>query len=97
MKQARRSVYAVVLLFMLFMMQQLGLIDPVLYRIESVPWWVYLLVAGILFSGYQAFSISKEDKEVDDEWLEKQGNVYMKRMKAEKERRNSNKDPRTTH
>ncbi|GGL42908.1 sporulation YhaL family protein [Sporolactobacillus putidus] len=94
MKQVRRSLYAVVLLFMLFMMQQLGLIDPILSKIEGVAWWVYLLIAGILFSGYQAFSISREDKEIDDEWVEKQGSVYMKRMEAEKERRNRNKDPK---
>ncbi|MDD9149430.1 MULTISPECIES: sporulation YhaL family protein [unclassified Sporolactobacillus] len=94
MKQARRSLYAVVLLFMLFMMQQLGLIDPILSGIESVPWWVYLLIAGILFSGYRAFSISREDKELDDEWVEKQGNIYMKRIEAEKERRDRNKDPK---
>ncbi|RYL94503.1 sporulation YhaL family protein [Sporolactobacillus sp. Y61] len=94
MKQARRSLYAVALLFLLFMMQQFGMTDPVLTAMESVDWWVYLLLAGILFSGYQAFSFSRQDKEVDQEWVETQGNVYMKRIEAEKQRRHKGKNPK---
>ncbi|MCO7176849.1 sporulation YhaL family protein [Sporolactobacillus kofuensis] len=94
MKQAKRSLVAVALLFLLFMMQQFGLIGPILDKIESVAWWVYLVVAGIIFSGYQAFHLSKQDKDLDEEWVEQQGNVYMKRIDAEKERRRNRKDPR---
>lgn len=94
MKQARRSLIVVALLFLLFMLQQFGLIDPVINKLESITWWVYLVVAGIIFSGYQAFSISRQDKEVDEEWVEQQGNVYMKRMDAEKKRRQSRKNPK---
>lgn len=94
MKQARRSLYAVVLLFLLFMMQQFGLIDPILSQLEHVAWWVYLLIAGIIFSGYQAFSFSRKDKEIDEEWIEQQGDVYMKRIKTEKQRRRNNKNPK---
>ncbi|EST10504.1 sporulation YhaL family protein [Sporolactobacillus laevolacticus] len=94
MKQARRSLIVVALLFLLFMLQQFGLIDPVINKLESIAWWVYLVVAGIIFSGYQAFSISRQDKEVDEEWVEQQGNVYMKRMDAEKKRRQSRKNPK---
>ncbi|WP_370645899.1 sporulation YhaL family protein [Sporolactobacillus sp. STSJ-5] len=94
MKQAKRSLFIVAALFILFLMQQFGMIDPVINMLESVAWWVYLVVAGIIFSGYQAFNLSKQDKEVDEEWVEEQGNVYMKRMDAEKERRRNRKDPR---
>lgn len=94
MKQARRSLIVVALLFLLFMLQQFDLIDPVINKLESIAWWVYLVVAGIIFCGYQAFSISRQDKEVDEEWVEQQGNVYMKRMDAEKKRRQSRKNPK---
>ncbi|MDF2910307.1 MAG: signal peptidase [Sporolactobacillus laevolacticus] len=94
MKQARRSLIVVALLFLLFMLQQFDLIDPVINKLESIAWWVYLVVAGIIFSGYQAFSISRQDKEVDEEWVEQQGNVYMKRLDAEKKRRQSSKNPK---
>ncbi|MCO7124945.1 sporulation YhaL family protein [Sporolactobacillus shoreicorticis] len=94
MKQAKRSLFVVSVLFILFLMQQFGMIDPVINMLEGVTWWVYLVVAGIIFSGYQAFNLSKQEKEVDEEWVEQQGNVYMKRMDAEKERRRNRKDPR---
>lgn len=73
MKQAKRSLFIVAALFILFLMQQFGMIDPVINMLESVAWWVYLVVAGIIFSGYQAFNLSKQDKEVDEEWVEEQG------------------------
>lgn len=94
MKQARRSMYLITLIFTLFMLQQFHLLGPAISHIESVPWWVYLVVAGILFSGYQAFTISKAEREVDEKWLEEQGEVYMKRIKAEKERRHAEEDPK---
>ncbi|MFX3618176.1 MAG: sporulation YhaL family protein [Sporolactobacillus sp.] len=92
MKQAKRSLIAVAVLFLLFIAQQFGVIDPILSRMGNVAWWVYLVVAGILFSGYQAFTLSKADKEIDDDWNEEQGDVYLKRMEAEKKKRHqSNK------
>ncbi|SFG91310.1 sporulation YhaL family protein [Sporolactobacillus nakayamae] len=94
MKQAKRSIIVVTTLFILFMLQQFGLIDPIINKLETVAWWVYLVVAGIIFSGYQAFNLSKQEKEVDEEWVQKQGNVYMKRISAEKKRRQSQKNPR---
>lgn len=94
MKQAKRSIIVVTTLFVLFMLQQLGLIDPIINKLENVAWWVYLVVAGIIFSGYQAFNLSKQEKDVDEEWVQEQGNVYMKRMNAEKKRRQDRKDPR---
>jgi hypothetical protein len=97
MKQARRSLYAITVLFLLFIMQQLGLIDPILASLEGIAWWVYLVAAGILFSGYQVFSLSQKDKEIDEEWNEQQGEVYIKRMRAEKERRQNGKRPKTMH
>ncbi|WP_438270981.1 sporulation YhaL family protein [Sporolactobacillus mangiferae] len=95
MKQARRSLIVVGALFVLFMMQQFGMLESILNNLERVAWWVYLVVAGIIFSGYQAFNLSKQEREVDDEWIEQQGNVYMKRINAEKKRRQDLKNPKT--
>ncbi|WP_010630510.1 sporulation YhaL family protein [Sporolactobacillus vineae] len=93
MKQAKRALYAIALLFLLFMMQQLGLIEPVITKLLGIAWWVYLVIAGILFSGYKAFTLSKQDKEIDDEWNEEQGNIFIRRMRDEKERRRNKKHP----
>jgi hypothetical protein len=94
MKQAKRALYTVALLFFLFMMQQLGLIGPLMTKVVSIPWWVYLVIAGILFSGYKAFSLSKQDKDIDDEWNEEQGNIFIRRMHNEKEKRRNKKNPK---
>lgn len=87
MKQIKRSLFALALLFLLFIAQQFGLIGPLLTRMSHIAWWVYLVIAGILFSGYQAYALTKQDQVIDDQLNEQQGDVYMKRMQDEKERR----------
>lgn len=59
-------------------------------KMEAVPWWIYLVVLGIVFSGYMAVKTAKKEQEIDNGFIEQEGEVYLKRMKQEKEqRRNS--------
>lgn len=53
----------------------------------DLPFWVYLIVVGIFFSAYMAVKTAKEERELELEWIEKEGEIYMERMEAEKERR----------
>ncbi|MBM7702689.1 sporulation YhaL family protein [Metabacillus iocasae] len=53
----------------------------------TLPVWLYLVVAGIFFSGFMAIRTAQQEKEVDDTFIEKEGQVYIERMKEEKERR----------
>lgn len=53
----------------------------------SLPWWMYFVLAGILYSGYKFVTMSREEHDQEQEWIEQEGNVYMKRMEAEKEKR----------
>ncbi|WP_421384067.1 sporulation YhaL family protein [Bacillus salacetis] len=53
----------------------------------TLPIWVYFIVAGIFVSAYMAMKSAKEDREVENEWIEQEGEVYIKRMEDEKERR----------
>lgn len=55
--------------------------------LEAVPWFVYLLFAAILFSGYQFVRLSREDYKTDQEWIEEEGNVFLRRIEQERERR----------
>ncbi|MDF2607614.1 MAG: SigE-dependent sporulation protein [Bacillales bacterium] len=54
-----------------------------------LPWWIYFVVAGIVFSGYKAITaFIEEDKEIVDERLiEHEGNYYMERIAEERKRR----------
>ena len=55
--------------------------------ILSVPWFVYILLAGIVISGYKFATLAWEDRKADREWIEGEGNVFIRRMEEEKERR----------
>ncbi|OIJ22445.1 hypothetical protein BKP45_00920 [Anaerobacillus alkalidiazotrophicus] len=45
--------------------------------VETSPWWVYLLLAGIIVSGYLSYKYSKEDKEMEQLWIEQEGEIFM--------------------
>jgi hypothetical protein len=56
-------------------------------QFASLPWWLYFVLAGILYSGYKFVTISKEEHDQEQDWVEEEGNVYIKRMEKEKEER----------
>ncbi|KOS29274.1 SigE-dependent sporulation protein [Bacillus anthracis] len=59
---------------------------------ETLPWWVYLVIVGIVLSGYMVLYTSKKEQEMDNEYIEKEGEVYMKRLAEEREKRNQDSD-----
>ncbi|MDG4656747.1 sporulation YhaL family protein [Ectobacillus antri] len=61
----------------------------------ELAWWVYLVMIGIVVSGYMVLHTAKKEEEMDQEFIEREGEVYMKRLRAEQERRNAKKDENT--
>ncbi|EJS66393.1 SigE-dependent sporulation protein [Bacillus cereus] len=59
---------------------------------EILPWWIYLVIVGIVLSGYMVLYTSKKEQEMDNEFIEKEGEVYMKRLEEEREKRNQSSD-----
>lgn len=55
---------------------------PVTVLLDAGPWWVYFVMAGILISGYLSFSYMLEDKKIDEQFIEKEGQVYIDRIRA---------------
>lgn len=53
----------------------------------SIPWWVYLMIGFIFFSGYMAFRAMKAEYELEQQFIEKEGEIYLERMKKERKRR----------
>ncbi|MFD1739110.1 sporulation YhaL family protein [Bacillus salitolerans] len=53
----------------------------------TIPWWIYLVVTGIVFSGVMMVKTSKRDREMQQFYIEREGQVFMERMKYEKEKR----------
>jgi hypothetical protein len=53
----------------------------------TTPWWIYLALVGIVFSAYMIVRTSKEEKQVEDSFIEREGQVYIDRINHEKELR----------
>lgn len=82
-KGAKRSLAIIGGLVGLYVLKTVG----VFTSLAQLPWWMYLVIAGILFSGYRFLVESQKDKNADKEWIEEQGQVYMERIDAERKRR----------
>jgi flagellar basal body-associated protein FliL len=54
-----------------------------------IPIWVYFVAAGIVVSAYMAVTTGREEKKVEQDSIEREGEIYMKRLEREKEDRKS--------
>ncbi|GGE72887.1 sporulation YhaL family protein [Priestia taiwanensis] len=52
-----------------------------------LPWWVYLVIVGIVVSGFMVLYTEKKEQEIDDDYIEREGELYVQRMHEERERR----------
>lgn len=57
----------------------------------DIPVWVYFIVSGIIISALMAVKTGKEERIEEVENIEKEGEVYIKRMEEEKEKREKTK------
>ncbi|KZZ84669.1 MULTISPECIES: sporulation YhaL family protein [Bacillaceae] len=57
----------------------------------TLPWWIYLCMGGVLFSGFKFVTLTREDIRTDEEFIEQEGQIYLERIKAERERRKAEK------
>lgn len=53
----------------------------------SIPIWVIAVAAGIVFSAFMAVKTGKEEREIELESIEREGELYMKRLEQEREQR----------
>jgi hypothetical protein len=87
-KRSRRSLYLVGFLILLYILQQVGVLNNIVAYIGALPFWVVLVITGILISFWQFLKHSQDEEiEEDEKWIEEQGAVYIKRMSEERERR----------
>lgn len=55
-----------------------------------VPWWVYLIVAGIVFSAYMTIRTAREETSQDEEEIEKFGTVFHTHLPDQPEKSKQN-------
>ncbi|MCQ6280672.1 sporulation YhaL family protein [Bacillus sp. EB600] len=56
-----------------------------------IPIWIYAVVAGIIISAVMALKTGREERVMELENIEREGEIYMKRMEEEKEIRETQK------
>jgi hypothetical protein len=60
--------------------------------ILGMPWWVFMIIIFIFFSGYMAFRAMRAERELEQHYIERDGQVYMKRIEDERENRRLKQD-----
>lgn len=60
----------------------------------EIPIWVVLVLGGIAVSALMAVKTGKEERKQENESIEREGEVYMKRLEEEREKRKENKEER---
>ncbi|WP_053220446.1 sporulation YhaL family protein [Virgibacillus senegalensis] len=58
--------------------------------ILGIPWWVYMFILFIFFSGYMAFRAVRAEKRLEMQFIEREGKVYMDRIQDERSQRQGN-------
>ncbi|PGL71353.1 sporulation YhaL family protein [Bacillus sp. AFS055030] len=53
----------------------------------TLPFWMYIVILGIFVSGFMVLYTSKQERDADEAFIEKEGEIYLQRIKEERERR----------
>ncbi|WP_338451327.1 sporulation YhaL family protein [Niallia oryzisoli] len=51
----------------------------------DIPFWIYFVVAGIILSAYMVIRTGREERMIEEEIIEKEGEIYMQRLERERE------------
>lgn len=60
--------------------------------IVGVPWWVFAMIILIFISGYMAFRAMQAERKLEQQFIEREGRIYMDRMEEERELRQRKKE-----
>ncbi|WP_276528445.1 sporulation YhaL family protein [Pseudalkalibacillus hwajinpoensis] len=74
-------------LFILSVLQLTEISSTLSGFFSSFPWWLYFVLAGIIYSGYKTMQLTAEERKVDQIHIEEEGRVYVERMEDERKRR----------
>jgi Na+/glutamate symporter len=61
-------------------------------EVMDIPIWIYAILAGIIISAFMALKTGREERDLELENIEREGEVYIKRMEEEKEQRDVQKE-----
>ncbi|MFK3938601.1 sporulation YhaL family protein [Alkalihalobacillus sp. NPDC078783] len=61
----------------------------VLSILAQDPWWIYVVMLGVVISGYFSLKYLLEDKRQEQAWIEQEGHVYMERLEEARQKKES--------
>ena len=53
----------------------------------GIPLWIYIMIAFIFFRGYMAHRAIQADKKREQQYIENEGKIYMKRIEEERKKK----------
>lgn len=53
----------------------------------EIPWWVYMAIVLIFFSGYMAFRAMRAERRLEQQFIEREGKVYMDRIEEKRDKK----------
>lgn len=53
----------------------------------GIPWWIYLVIIFILFSGYMSYRAMRAERVLEQHYIEREGQIYMERIRQERHRK----------
>lgn len=53
----------------------------------NIPWWILVIAVFIFLSGYMAYRAIRAEKQLEQQFIEREGAVYVERMHSEKKQR----------
>ncbi|WNF37564.1 sporulation YhaL family protein [Bacillaceae bacterium IKA-2] len=71
--------------FVVFVARVVYLLTPIWAKIQVSPWWIYAIIVGILISGYLSFRYAKDEKELDERWIEQEGETFMEPIRERRQ------------
>ncbi|PKG25444.1 sporulation YhaL family protein [Niallia nealsonii] len=61
----------------------------------DIPMWILFVFGGIVISAFMAVKTGREDRKMENEIIEREGEVYMQRLEKEKEQRKDKPEGRS--
>ncbi|MUV36601.1 Sporulation protein YhaL [Lentibacillus sp. JNUCC-1] len=63
----------------------------------GLPWWIYMVIAFIFFSGYMTFRAIRAEKQLEQQYIEREGSIFMERMEYERLMRKEERNEALVH
>ncbi|QGS68459.1 SigE-dependent sporulation protein [Oceanobacillus sp. 143] len=60
--------------------------------IAGIPWWVIVVIALIFVSAYMAFKARLAESRLEQQFIEREGRIYIERIESEREARENRKE-----